>query len=376
MLGFFGAAGLSPKPSEAADPLCDEIPGLAVRLQPHPQPRTSRPRAAVVDLFLRARRPPGRGVGVPRPDAAASCATASPASRRRGGGIVPPNRIIAKVSRVEVAPKFLCARPRGRCSGAARGRAKSRRASGARAPAADGGRRHRRGRLGRPHRQPAARRLLPDAPAPCATSCSRSTATPSRSRVGAAGGIATPRGGRRVRDGRGLRRHRLGQPGVPSNRARPTPCARCSPRRGRPTSTMAPAADMFEMGVKVQVLKRGTMFPMRAAQALRAVPDVTPASTRFPPPTRPGLEKQIFRATLDERWEETAPFFAGATRPDRAGRRRAEAQDGAGVPLVSRAGVALGERRRSPTGRRLPGLVRAGDGRVQRLGARDVSGGS
>ena len=27
---------------------------------------------------------------------------------------------------------------------------------------------------------------------------------------------------------------------------------------------MAPAADMFEMGVKLQVLKRGTMFPMRA----------------------------------------------------------------------------------------------------------------
>src|SRR6185369_7997584 len=30
--------------------------------------------------------------------------------------------------------------------------------------------------------------------------------------------------------------------------------------------TMAPAADMFEMGVKVQVLKRGTMFAMRAAR--------------------------------------------------------------------------------------------------------------
>ena len=28
--------------------------------------------------------------------------------------------------------------------------------------------------------------------------------------------------------------------------------------------TMAPAADMFEMGVNVQVLKRGTMFAMRA----------------------------------------------------------------------------------------------------------------
>ena len=31
-------------------------------------------------------------------------------------------------------------------------------------------------------------------------------------------------------------------------------------------TAMAPAADMVEMGVKVQVLKRGTMFPMRAAK--------------------------------------------------------------------------------------------------------------
>ncbi len=45
---------------------------------------------------------------------------------------------------------------------------------------------------------------------------------------------------------------------------------------------MAPAADMFEMGVKVQVLKRGTMFAMRAAKlyelyrtypSLEALPD-------------------------------------------------------------------------------------------------------
>ncbi len=29
---------------------------------------------------------------------------------------------------------------------------------------------------------------------------------------------------------------------------------------------MAPSADMFEMGVKVQVLKTGTMFAMRASK--------------------------------------------------------------------------------------------------------------
>ena len=35
---------------------------------------------------------------------------------------------------------------------------------------------------------------------------------------------------------------------------------------GQADVTMAPAADMFEMGVKVQVLKRGTMFPFRAGK--------------------------------------------------------------------------------------------------------------
>src|SRR6185503_7842139 len=37
-------------------------------------------------------------------------------------------------------------------------------------------------------------------------------------------------------------------------------------KAGQADVAMAPAADMFEMGVKVQVLKRGTMFPMRAAK--------------------------------------------------------------------------------------------------------------
>src|SRR5205823_4340013 len=50
-------------------------------------------------------------------------------------------------------------------------------------------------------------------------------------------------------------------------------------------TAMAPAADMFEMGVKVQVLKRGTMFAMRAAklyELYRACsgPDDLPAAER------------------------------------------------------------------------------------------------
>jgi trans-AT polyketide synthase/acyltransferase/oxidoreductase domain-containing protein len=47
---------------------------------------------------------------------------------------------------------------------------------------------------------------------------------------------------------------------------------------------MAPAADMFEMGVKVQVLKRGTMFSMRAAKLYDHLPDLRPLRGCAPEP--------------------------------------------------------------------------------------------
>src|SRR6185436_4916595 len=54
---------------------------------------------------------------------------------------------------------------------------------------------------------------------------------------------------------------------------------------GQADVIMAPAADMFEMGVRVQVLKRGTMFAMRAAKLFelyRQYPgwDAVPAAER------------------------------------------------------------------------------------------------
>ena len=72
--------------------------------------------------------------------------------------------------------------------------------------------------------------------------------------------------------------------------------------------TMAPSGDMFEMGVKVQVLKRGTMFSMRAAKlyelyrAYNSIEDL-------PADERQKLEKTLFRKDLDQVWEETRSFF-------------------------------------------------------------------
>ena len=72
--------------------------------------------------------------------------------------------------------------------------------------------------------------------------------------------------------------------------------------------TMAPAADMFEMGVKLQVLKRGTMFPMRA-QKLYDLYVSYDSIEAIPTAEREKIEQQVFRANLDDIWAGTIDFF-------------------------------------------------------------------
>lgn len=73
--------------------------------------------------------------------------------------------------------------------------------------------------------------------------------------------------------------------------------------------TMAPAADMFEMGVKLQVLKRGTMFPMRS-QKLYELYRSYNSIEEIPLAERQKLEKQVFRKTIAEVWEGTAAYLS------------------------------------------------------------------
>lgn len=71
---------------------------------------------------------------------------------------------------------------------------------------------------------------------------------------------------------------------------------------------MAPSADMFEMGVKVQVLKRGTMYAMRAQKlydAFRSYDSIE----MIPVDERQALEKTIFQRNLDDVWADTVFFF-------------------------------------------------------------------
>ena len=71
---------------------------------------------------------------------------------------------------------------------------------------------------------------------------------------------------------------------------------------------MAPAADMFEMGVNVQVLKRGSMFSMRGARLYQLYKTCNSLED-IPVEERVKLEKTVFRASLDDTWESTRKFF-------------------------------------------------------------------
>ncbi len=76
-----------------------------------------------------------------------------------------------------------------------------------------------------------------------------------------------------------------------------------------PDVMMAPAADMFEMGVKLQVLKRGTLFPLRS-QKLFELYKTYSAIADIPKDERDKLEQQIFRRSLESVWEETVAYLA------------------------------------------------------------------
>jgi PfaD family protein len=72
---------------------------------------------------------------------------------------------------------------------------------------------------------------------------------------------------------------------------------------------MAPSPDMFEMGVKVQVLKRGTMFASRAS-LLRELYRAHSGLDDLPADAVARIEREIFQRPVADVWEETRTFFA------------------------------------------------------------------
>jgi len=72
--------------------------------------------------------------------------------------------------------------------------------------------------------------------------------------------------------------------------------------------TMAPAADMFDQGVKLQVLKRGTMFPSRANKLRELFVNYESIET-LPLKELKYLENTIFKQRVDQVWDETKRFY-------------------------------------------------------------------
>jgi trans-AT polyketide synthase, acyltransferase and oxidoreductase domains len=71
---------------------------------------------------------------------------------------------------------------------------------------------------------------------------------------------------------------------------------------------MAPAADMFELGVQVQVLRRGTMFGLRARRLYEIYREYS-SIEELPANMRGVLERDVLHAGLDEVWAQTISFW-------------------------------------------------------------------
>ncbi len=71
---------------------------------------------------------------------------------------------------------------------------------------------------------------------------------------------------------------------------------------------MAPASDMFEMGVELQVLKRGSLFGPRAKK-LHEFYTRYNSIDEIPEKERKTLEEKVFRAPLETIWQNCIDFF-------------------------------------------------------------------
>lgn len=72
--------------------------------------------------------------------------------------------------------------------------------------------------------------------------------------------------------------------------------------------SMAPSADMFEMGARVQVLKKGTFFPMRA-QKLYDLYTSFNSIEEIPQSVWEDLETKVFKRKMEDIWRDTVAFF-------------------------------------------------------------------
>jgi trans-AT polyketide synthase, acyltransferase and oxidoreductase domains len=312
-MGFYGSAGLRP------DTVADGLSEITAELGPDAaawganlihSPQQPGQERAIVDLFL-AR-------GVARVSASAFMAlspeivrySASGLSRAADGSVQRSTHVFAKVSRAEVAERFMAPAPEKilRALVAAGDITDEQALLAANVPVAcditaeaDSG--------GHTDNRPAAT-LLPSLIAARARVCAQHGLAPESIRIGLAGGIGTPHaaasafqmGAAYVLTGS------INQSAVESGLSAE---GRALLAKAGPADViMAPAADMFEQGVKVQVLKRGTLFGPRGNR-LAEIHRRGLGFQDLPERDRDFIET-VLGEPFAEAWAKTADFMAEA----------------------------------------------------------------
>jgi PfaD family protein len=332
MLGFFGSAGLPlDRVEQAIDRLQSTVGDLPHGFNLIHSPSEPDLEAAVADLYLRR--------GVCLISASAYLRLTLPIVRYRVAGIhrdaagrvVTPNRIVAKVSRVEVARRFFSPPPEALLNSlVAEGFITADQAAMAATipmaedltAEADSG--------GHTDNRPLVALL------PTMLALRDELAAEFRYdrplRVGAAGGIATPSSAAAA-FAMGAAYVLTGSINQACVEAGTSAAVRdMLAKAGQADVIMAPAADMFEMGVQVQVLKWGTLFAVRGRklyEAYRAYESLE----AIPAEQRAVIEKDLLRCTLEEAWTSTRDFF---TRRDPRQIARAERDPKHKMALVFR----------------------------------------
>lgn len=87
----------------------------------------------------------------------------------------------------------------------------------------------------------------------------------------------------------------------------------------------APAGDMFEMGAQIQVMKKSVFFPARANKLLSLYRHYDSLDD-IPERTRRQLEGTFFKKTFEEIWNETANYFRSVNREHEIAKAEANAK--------------------------------------------------
>ncbi len=308
MLGFFGAAGLPPKRIEAAlQRLTSSMAGLPFGFNLINSPNEPRWQQEVAELYIK--------YGLRLVEASAYISLSLPLIKYRvkglyrdeSGKVVAPNKIIAKASRIEVATRFFSPPPERMLEKLlANGEITAEEATLAvEIPVAhdltaesDSG--------GHTDHRPAIT-LLPSL-LRLRDEMQQKYQYADKLRVGLGGGVGTPMAAAAA--------FSMGAAYIVTGSVNQA-CIEAGTsdyvksllaEAGQTDVEKAPAADMFEMGVTVQVLKKGCRYGVRGAKLYELYREYTDID-EIPNDERQKIEEQIFRAPLEVIWEQTKAYF-------------------------------------------------------------------